>query len=447
LTQIRSHPLASRGSEFVHITTDEYYLSGVSDMYSLDSIWSRFSVKEGSPRLSGRSLLSKMEKFGEGPGYLKIQPVTSSLLPLQYCADIAMIRAYCEACKSLNSVALFDNDIAVIAVEYAWRQYARKYHIFHMVIHIFFLLVFSISLFVFNDFIDSGNEDYDQRTKVSVAYILQCFVLLLSINQILRIFSRFNSSWRKILDFVSNFWNICGILTSSTTGTGSLLRLINGGDTLSSRCLLSIGSVFIWLQFLYYFTVFRSTGPLIAMILRIASSILNLIFITILVIVGFSQAFWLLADPQGGSLFANFDTGLLRTFEFMMGQFDQAEFDTSYSPSFSILLAILLIFIASILLLNLLIALMSSTFAKVESHQSAERYLLLAQRVIDIAKDLPATQLNAPLNNPETIFALRLSTDYLKMEASQSKASEIEGKFEALSLKLDALISLQSKRM
>lgn len=404
LSQLKTPRMTSGEDDKIPITATEFLLTGAGDVDPTDDIWSQFRLKKYS---AAHVLGAKKRRHGSAP-------LTETFLPLQHTADVKMIRAYSETCHTLHSVALFENDIAIMSVEYAWRQYARNIHIFYLIFHIIFVILFSSALYLFNDLTVGDNST---ANTIIVAYTLQACVLLISVNQMKKDISRLRSSRKGVFDFFLNIWNFGSVVTSITTFTGSVLRLTYGQDITSSRCILSVASIFIWLQLLYFFTVFRASGPLVAMILRMASSIQIILFIVFLVIVGFSQAFWVLSDPLGPSRFAAIDKSLLASFEFMMGGYNSSEFDTSFSPEISILLSIMYMILVAILLLNLVIAMMTSNFEEVKEHASGERYLLLADRVLDIAKDFTPSAQSTPSFNPRSIFALRLSTDYLKMKS------------------------------
>ena len=417
LSQVKAHGHADKGAIDVSVLANEFLLTGVGgvgDFELIDpsstDIWGNVSALK---RPTSTSLGSKRRsKFPP--------PLTASYLPLHFTAHIDMIKAYSETCHILHSVTLFESDIAVMSVEYAWRNYARRVHLFYLGTHVALIIVYSYALYLFEEY---TNGDTSTVNTKGIAYALQLSVLLIAMIGIKKDVRRLFNCSEGVISFFSDIWNVSGAVTNTTAFVGSLTRLINGGDTEASRGILSITSIFIWLQLLYFFTVFRSTGPLVAMILRMASGIQIILLIVFLVIVGFSQAFWVLSDPLGGSRFKTIGMGFLTSFQFMMGGFSPTEFDTSYCPELAVALSILFMIVVAILLLNLVIAMMASNFEAVKEHSSGERYLLLADRVIDIAAEFTPTTRVSSLFNPKTIHALRLSSDYVKMKVNKGENS------------------------
>jgi surface polysaccharide O-acyltransferase-like enzyme len=97
------------------------------------------------------------------------------------------------------------------------------------------------------------------------------------------------------LEFFSSFWNISAIIYQSCNIAGSILRLRDGEDTPESRVLLALAVIPTYFNILYYFRAFEQTGPLVSMILRIANDMAPFCVVLFIVLVGYSQAFWLMS--------------------------------------------------------------------------------------------------------------------------------------------------------
>jgi hypothetical protein len=108
------------------------------------------------------------------------------------------------------------------------------------------------------------------------------------------------------------------------------------------------------------------------MIIRICRDMQALMFVLFLVILGFSQAFWLLStnppeqadDSSVVYQFSSIKGSLIGSFTFMLGGYDASNFEGLDMEGFTVLLSALYMLIVSILLLNLLIALMGDSYSK-----------------------------------------------------------------------------------
>lgn len=106
------------------------------------------------------------------------------------------------------------------------------------------------------------------------------------------------------------------------------------------------------------------------MIIRICRDMQALMFVVFLVILGFSQAFWLLStrppelDDSSDTIyqFSTIRGSLIGSFTFMLGGYDATNFSGLEMEGFVVLLSALYMLIVSILLLNLLIALMGDSY-------------------------------------------------------------------------------------
>lgn len=159
-----------------------------------------------------------------------------------------------------------------------------------------------------------------------------------------------------------------------------------------------------------------------------------------------------MSDPNGGSNFSNIRSGLLETFQFVLGGFDPSQFDTSFSPQFSILLSVLYVLIVSLLMLNLLIALMSNTFSNVEAHAIGEYRALLAINIMDNAFNVVKKEEVDTAYCPDRIFLLQRRIDIARANSVATKGvgsndpsvevrmSEVEARMERIESKIDLLL-------
>jgi hypothetical protein len=82
-------------------------------------------------------------------------------------------------------------------------------------------------------------------------------------------------------------------------------------------------------------------------------------------------------------LFSNVDGALLNSFSFMLGNFDTSAFDGLSLQSYGIFLSVIYMLIVSLLLLNLLIALMGDSYSSVSAKGLAQWRLEQAQLIIE----------------------------------------------------------------
>jgi hypothetical protein len=209
------------------------------------------------------------------------------------------------------------------------------------------------------------------------------------------------------------------LLVYVTVISGSIIRLLNQDDTTQSRCILAISTLAIWSKVVLLFGVFEQTSALIAMVLHIIYDIRYLVLLLFISIWAYSRALWIICFPDSESNFSNIKGGLLEGFQFMMGGYDPFQFKDSYQEDLAIFLSVMMMVTISILLLNLLIALMGSTFGRVEQHSIAEWYLLKAQTILKQVKTLSKGYNSGPVK----IFSHQFTSDYIKNKKKAGKNS------------------------
>ena len=161
--------------------------------------------------------------------------------------------------------------------------------------------------------------------------------------------------------------------------------------------LYSIASACLWLRIIMLFRLTRFLGPLVKMIENMMSdiSIFMILFITQLVVFA-SIGNLLFSDTDA---YSNFYEALKTLFNAAMATFDFTSFDTS-SKSKYIGHAFLVIFVVlnNILLLNLLIAILSSTYAQLEDKK-------LVLYINEILKLRPASEYDRRCSSLVSTFA------------------------------------------
>ena len=130
----------------------------------------------------------------------------------------------------------------------------------------------------------------------------------------------------------------------------------------------ALASFFIWSKMLYFFRVFRNFGHLIKTIMEVLIDMKVFVVILSMSMLAFSGTFFILAqNNKGDKVFVDsYPESVRMTFELMLGGFDTDEFgEVGYSLVY-LVFAIAAVFLI-VVMLNLLIAIISDTFANVQS--------------------------------------------------------------------------------
>ena len=120
-----------------------------------------------------------------------------------------------------------------------------------------------------------------------------------------------------------------------------------------------------WFGILYFLQAFSSTGPLVRMILQIISDMRYFLVILAIVVLGSSSAFYSLLGNRN-NVFHEPGSTLFYMFNMLiMGSYDTGDFVGEYKSLVELLFVILIV-LTSVILLNLLIALMGDSYSRIQ---------------------------------------------------------------------------------
>lgn len=159
----------------------------------------------------------------------------------------------------------------------------------------------------------------------------------------------------------------------------NILRVLNCE---AETAVLAFASIFGWGYMLFFVMAFRLTGPFVVMIYQmLINDVLRFCIIYVVFLIGFSQTFFVLFNYNGKSetkktlsffilfLFCSGFSGFLvsvkQSFLGMLGDFDlDAYIDTEFCY-INVSFLIFYIIVVTILLLNLLVAMMGDTYGNI----------------------------------------------------------------------------------
>ncbi|KAJ3211903.1 anaphase-promoting complex subunit Hcn1, partial [Entophlyctis luteolus] len=200
-----------------------------------------------------------------------------------------------------------------------------------------------------------------------------------------------------------------------------------------------------WLQHLYYYRGFKDIGPLsIVFIKIIQNDAVNFAAILFVVLCGFSSSLWLQMAPFGSNSYENGGSsddadwrslipgGLvwgIRLF-FALGTYD--EFRNASSWGFAVFLYMLFFFSVNIILLNVFIGMVNSTFGKVLDEAENKFILSRAMLLMELdelilAKFLKSSRKDKSIHRPVSRIGIPRKTDIINKKES-GKQQEKEDK-------------------
>ncbi|CAM9094293.1 unnamed protein product [Scytosiphon promiscuus] len=182
--------------------------------------------------------------------------------------------------------------------------------------------------------------------------------------------------WTGFGNYMIDRWNALDVLGLALSLGGCTVRWIDDGNPWG-RALYALSAPFMVSRVLFFAQILPLQGPMIQIIFQTMREMLEFAMVLLVVLLGFTMSFH--------ALFRNFDTygeTCLNLLKAMLGEvslFDEFP-DERYEAVATVLLVVYLIII-TIMMLNLLIAVLSTSHAKVQEHAEQE-YRLLKARLI-----------------------------------------------------------------
>jgi len=274
--------------------------------------------------------------------------------------------------QAQGNPTIFEKPVVECVIDFKWESYGRVCFLLLTVIstvlalHFSFYSVYSLSL------------SFNAQLLWGALVALNASPLM--VYELLEV-----AGWQHHLwTYLSNYWNAVDLITYWGLIANVVLRLLipyhHATFIISGAVVLAL-----WLKLLYYFRGFRSTGPLVRVIIRIIYDIGYFLLILLVFLAGFSFCFFTITqtdlhDYDGGdealdTMKASFGTmwlTLMSLFSAMTGNYDLSLFQGSSFYGVLTVLYILYILAQAIIMLNLLIAIMGDSFENVQQMARGE---------------------------------------------------------------------------
>jgi len=223
-----------------------------------------------------------------------------------------------------------------ILIHYLWRK-TRKFHMLLMSLWSVMMVFLSVIGIIKDRFLPGE----------IIVFVITCFFIIYEIFQM--VYSGAKVYFSDIYNYVDILANLCVMFT--------LISIWAGVDNLAADWLYSITLFLNYTKWIAYSRVFDQFRQLIRMITEIVKDMRSFVMMLGLIIFGFSIIFHQFEEGD-----ISYKDQLLNSYVFLYASFSTARFNDSQIVYFVIITMIL-----SVVLLNMLIAIMGNTFGEVQS--------------------------------------------------------------------------------
>lgn len=280
---------------------------------------------------------------------------------------------------------LFGNVTVRSLIEFKWTAYGRGRFLKQLAWYMLSLLVIMTIGFVVADFDDSIvdllDRAVDGRAVASIAAVGVLALLTLrdasyEIEQLLRSGKR---------DYFGDAWNYMDMLQVALSAGVVVGFVVGFADALLLVALLSFVK---WFGLLFYMQPFRATGPLVRMVLQIIADMRTFMLVLGVAVMAVGSSFFFLLQDEAAAADDGFHDpadALFTMFRLLL----LVDFDVGTLAVGDYRLAIIVMFtlamvLVPIVLLNLLIALMSDSYERIQDRARIEFQLLRARILLEM---------------------------------------------------------------
>lgn len=197
----------------------------------------------------------------------------------------------------------------------------------------------------------------------------------------------------------------------------------------SQSAVLALASIAGWSYLFFFLLAFRLTGPMVVMIHQmLTNDVLRFCLIYLVFLMGFAQAFFVLFESIGLN---GFVVSIKTCFVAMLGDFELDQFaDTPYT-AVSVGLLVVYVVTITILLLNLLIAMMGDTYEKINESAEMQWHLERARIIFAIENEMTSEERSdvenkywTSIDGKRFLQVLEVNPNHFKPEKTQGSEKE-----------------------
>jgi len=245
-------------------------------------------------------------------------------------------------------------------------------------------VLFQITLYVYLNFIFDHDNIISDSLDIPMQVLLGLFSGYFLQNELLQMKN-------DGLDYLSSIWNYIDIITPSIIFTVICIKAfqIPMGEE-SERMLQAVGVFFMWFKFLYFFRIFKSFGYLTRLIIMVIDDMKTFLFVMFFTIVAFSDSLLTLSNgnPEGERFVSGYGDSIIYTYRIILGDFNVQDFEGCGTQVVFALFIMCTLF-NTIVMLNLLIAIISETFSHVKENAQNASYQEMASMIAENSYLIP----------------------------------------------------------
>ncbi|CDW87954.1 wd-40 repeat protein [Stylonychia lemnae] len=279
---------------------------------------------------------------------------------------------FAEAISKVEDIQIFNNKAIMCLIDFMWPIAKRQTIKYLFVPFLVYLALFVSYSNVLCGQVEQNYHIYDAKIVIiALLYVMSIYLLINEVRQVYKLkLNYFRSIW--------NYSDISPPILVIIVISFHLRHHVDNSYELPSFIITlhSFASLLVWIKFLYFLRIFRTTGYLINMLSTVLWDMKIFLLILLIIYLGFAEAFLRLAESSEEEFnFAkNYAYALVYAFRLSIGDTDTDLFDDNKQPITIWIIFILCALYTNIVMLNLLIAIISQSFEKINNNANQASY-------------------------------------------------------------------------
>lgn len=192
--------------------------------------------------------------------------------------------------------------------------------------------------------------------------------------------------------YFTSFWNWVEVISYATIFATIPLEFIGASTNASRDSLLALVLVTLWINMLQYLQITKKAGLLIAMMSRMVRDVVQFFILYAVFVLGISGAFYLIFRGIDG--YENFVNSFITVFLMLFSQLTYDPFGNASGWTWHMSNLLLFVYLIGvvIMLLNILIAMMATTYAMISDSAEDRIWLCYAMSILRMESSLSSSE-------------------------------------------------------
>jgi Ion transport protein len=307
-------------------------------------------------------------------------------IPVRNCNTIELLEAAVTIAESQDSALLFKSEVIAAVTDLHWNLFGRADHIFSLLMYILLLALFTLLIVVFDTWVTTSTS---LKTLAWTLQGIKCIIFTgyFIVQEYRELMYEGFAKW------VWDAWNIMDITAYGLIYASVIVQACSNPEqpahSKAANVINAIAAVLLWCKLLHYMRPYKATGVLVSMIFKILMKIRAFMVVLAVVVTGFATAFYSILSVKDSDDPLNYSyphMAVRTSFAYMLGNYELAVLDVGPSQVMLSILWIVFSVIVSILLLNLLIAIISYNFEKL--YETSEHSFMMEKTKVVLLSNI-----------------------------------------------------------